>query len=135
MSKGILLVALGRDYNKLAYNLTKSIKQYSNLDVAVITDSSDREFLDAFDEVIKPRACDYIEDKQFNPFKLKTFMYEYSPFDETIYLDVDAVCLKDISSLFCPFKVQEVARYTKENAHTSDCVWFNNLKDIFITHS
>jgi len=131
LSKGILLIALGREYNKLAYNLTKSIKQYSDLEVACITDSTDGEFLNAFDHVITPKVCDYVEGKQFNPFKLKTFMYDYSPFDQTIYLDVDAVCLKDISNLFTSFKVQEVARYNYENAHTSDCVWFNNLKDIF----
>ena len=131
MSKGILLIALGREYNKLAYNLTKSIKQHNNLEVACITDSNDNEFLDAFDKVIRPKACDYIEGYQFNPFKLKTFIYDYSPFDYTIYLDVDAVCLKNIESLFCDFKIQEVARYDKENADESDCVWFDKLSNIF----
>ena len=129
--KGILLIALGREYNKLAYNLTKSIKKHNDLQVACITDSLDNEFTDAFDIVIRPKACDYIEEMQFNPFKLKTFMYDYSPFDETIYLDVDAICLKDISGLFSSFKIQEVARYTKDNADTSDCVWFKSLSDIF----
>lgn len=131
-TKGVLLIALGREYNKLAYNLTKSIKKHnSTLQVACITDSTDGEFLDAFDQVIKPRPLDYVEGYQFNPFKLKTFMYDYSPFDETIYLDVDAVCLKDISGLFCDFKIQEVARYDIKEADKSDCVWFESLLDIF----
>ena len=129
-TKGVLLIALGREYNKLAYNLTKSIKKHnSTLQVACITDSTDNEFLDAFDQVIKPRPLDYVEGYQFNPFKLKTFMYDYSPFDETIYLDVDAVCLKDISGLFSNFKIQEVGRYKKDDK--CDCVWFKSLPEIF----
>lgn len=132
LDKGILLIALGRKYNELAYNLTKSIKQHNpELQIAVITDSTDSEFLNAFDKVIIPKACDYVEDYSFNPFKLKTFIYDYSPFDKTIYLDVDAVCLKPIDDLFCKFKIQEVGRYSKETANKSDCVWFKNLEDIF----
>jgi len=131
-NKGILLIALGVKYNELAFNLTKSIKQHNpNLQVAVITDSDYPEILDAFDIVLTPNVNDYIEDYSFNPFKLKTFIYDYSPFEETIYLDVDAVCLKDISALFSNFKIQEVARYDKENADSSDCVWFDKLSDIF----
>ena len=132
LNKGILLIALGRKYNELAYNLTKSIKQHNpELTIAVITDSTDSEFLNAFDKVIIPKVSDYVEEYSFNPFKLKTFIYDYSPFQDTIYLDVDAVCLKPINDLFSPFKIQEVARYERKESHKSDCVWYKSLDDIF----
>jgi hypothetical protein len=132
MSKGILLIGLGLEYTRLAYNLTKSIKKHNpDLKVCCLTDSMDTELTKTFDTVIVPMPYEYIEDYRFNPFKLKTFIYDYSPFDETIYLDVDAICLKDINGLFCDFKIQEVARYDYENANTSDCVWFDSLTNIF----
>lgn len=131
MSKGIVLIALGLDYTKLAYNLTKSIKKHSNIKIACITDSNNTDLIEVFDEIIRPKACDYVEGYMFNPFKLKTYLYDYSPFDETIYLDVDAVCLKSIDDLFSDFKIQEVERYSEENIGKSDCVWFSRDVDLF----
>ena len=129
-TKGILLIALGRKYNELAFNLIKSIKKHNpTLEVAVITDSTYPEILEVYDHVIIPQPAHYIEDFVFNPFKLKTFIYDLSPFDETIYLDVDSICLRDISELFYPFKIQEVGRY--EKGDKCDCVWFENLDIIF----
>jgi hypothetical protein len=133
LSKGILLIGLGVEYTKLAYNLTKSIKKHNpDLPICCLTDITNPELLDVFDKVIKPAPFHYLEDGiVFNPFKLKTYIYDYSPFQETIYLDVDAVCLKDISSLFSNFKIQEVGRFSKETISESDCVWFKKDIDIF----
>ena len=132
-NKGILLIALGNEYAKLAYNLTKSINKHSpELKIAVITDNTNSDLLEAFNVVIDPTPIHYLEDGiTFNPFKLKTYIYDYSPFDETIYLDVDAVCLKPIDDLFSDFKIQEVGRYDKEALKGSGCVWFNKETDIF----
>lgn len=133
LSKGVLLIGLGTEYAKLAFNLTKSIKKHSpEIAVACITDNTNPEILEAFDSVIKPKPVHYLEDSfVFNPFKLKTYIYDYSPFDQTIYLDVDAVCLKDISDLFSDFKIQEVGRFSKETIKDSDCVWFKKGVDLF----
>lgn len=131
-TKGILLIGLGLEYARLAFNLSKSIKQHNpDLKVCCLTDQTDSHLLEAFDHVIEPKINHYLEEFSFNPFKLKTFIYDYSPFDRTIYLDVDAICVKDISELFFDFKIQEVARFNEENADDSDCVWFKSLKNIF----
>lgn len=131
VNKGIILIALGRKYNELAYNLIKSVKVFNpELKFAVITDTAVDEFLLVYDEVIIPETKHYIEDGHlFNPFMLKTYLYDYSPFDETIYLDVDAVCLKDISGLFSEFKIQEVGRFKKDEKTNS--VWFKSLEELF----
>jgi hypothetical protein len=130
LDKGVLLIALGPKYSELAFNLTKSIKKHNEgLPVAVITDCTYPEIIEAFDHVIRPKPIDYTEEMVFNPFKLKTFMYDLSPFEKTIYLDVDAICLGDISELFSKFQIQEVARHKKEDK--CDCVWFESLADIF----
>ena len=133
LSKGVLLIGLGVEYTKLAYNLAKSIKKHNpNLPIAILTDNTNPELLEAFDEVIKPAPFHYLEDGfVFNPFKLKTYIYDYSPFQWTVYLDVDAVCLKPIEELFNEFHIQEVGRYSKETISESDCVWFKKDIDLF----
>jgi hypothetical protein len=136
LDKGILLIALGHHYTKLAFNMALSIKKFSDIKIAVITDSDDEELLAPFDQIITPKIKDYLEGYVFNPFKLKTYIYDYTPFDHTIYLDVDGMALKDLTPLFkYDFKIQEVAKYNYENAHTCDMVWVTKvgkrLNDIF----
>lgn len=136
LTKGILLVAMGKHYTRLAYNMAKSIKQYSDIPIACITDDTEELLLSEFDQVIAPKIHDYLEGYVFNPFKLKTCIYNYTPFEHTIYLDVDGMALKDLNPLFeFDFQIQEVARYTYENAHTCDMVWIKKadkrLNDIF----
>lgn len=140
MDKGILLIALGKHYTQLAYNMAKSIKQFSDVKIACITDDKEEFLLEVFDIVIEPKLHDYLEGYVFNPFKLKTYIYDYSPFDKTIYLDVDGIALKDITPLFDnKFKIQEVARYNYENAHTCDMVWVRKvdkrLNDLMIAYN
>ena len=136
MDKGVLLIALGQHYTQLAYNMAKSIKRFSDVKIAVITDNTDTSLLEAFDVVIEPKTIDYVEGYAFNPFKFKTYIYDYTPFEHTIYLDVDGIALKDITVLFNhDFKIQEVAKYNYENAHTCDMVWVKKaglrLNDVY----
>lgn len=133
LSKGVLLIGLGTEYSKLAFNLTKSIKQHNpELPVCCLTDERNPEILEVFDEVIVPAPFHYLEDGvSFNPFKLKTYIYDYSPFQRTLYLDVDSVCLKNISDLFVDFHIQEVGRFSRETIKDSGCVWFKKDIDLF----
>ena len=136
MDKGILLIGLGRHYCQLAYNMAKSIKRFNDISIACITEEDDETLLEAFDEVIIPKIGDYMEGYAFNPFKLKTFIYDYTPFKHTIYLDVDGIALKDIEALFkFNFKIQEVGRYKIEEAEKCHMVWAKKagitIKDIF----
>ena len=136
MTKGILLIAMGNVYNKLAFNMAKSIKQFSDIQIACITDSTHDDILEAFDVVIKPQMCDYLEGYTFNPFRLKTRIYDITPYDHTIYLDVDGIALKDLSPLFdYKFKIQEVAKYDYSTSDDCQMVWTDKagktLKDLY----
>jgi hypothetical protein len=134
---GILLIGMGKNYSKMAYNMALSIKRKEpNLQIAIITDETDTSILEVFDHIIEPELDDYLEGVQFNPFKLKTFIYNYSPFDKTIYLDVDGICLTKFDKLFeHDFLIQEVARYNSENWDKCAMVWVRkankHLKDIY----
>lgn len=125
MNKGILLIAIGDNYHQLAYNLLKSIRKHSPLlKVALITDDSKPYYLKEFDQIIEPKLGDMLEGTILNPFKLKTLINQYTPFDKTLYLDVDSLCLKPIDKLFeHDFMIQEVGRYSYDEPLKCDMVW------------
>lgn len=137
MTKGVLLIAMGVHYSRLAFNLTKTIKKHNpGLKVAAITDCEDDFILDEFDEVLKPELEHYVEEFMFNPFMLKTWIYDYSPFDKTIYLDVDTVCLRNFEELFeGSFKIQEVQKWNEQNWDKCAMVWVKQagkkLQDLY----
>ena len=109
--KGIILIALGTPYYAhMAYNLAVSIKYNlnkfgHNIPIAIIRSNDslnqlrDRSIFDheiiIDEELIKRNGkVEYL--------KAKTLLCDLSPFDETVFLDADMICLpsKDISELF-----------------------------------
>ncbi len=103
-TKGVVLLAFGkRGYAFAAYNLAFSIKHFNpDIPVALLHDGvCNKELfnLKPFDHVIEmPPECFFHEGK-FMPAKVKVGLYEYLPFDGNLYLDVDAIALKDIQPL------------------------------------
>lgn len=93
----ILLVAFGkRSYWQYAQNLAKSIKHYSNVPIQLVCDSYVSNTIDrTLFDVVSVRENDYFMD----PCKVKLSLYDLSVFDKTLYLDVDAICLQDITPL------------------------------------
>lgn len=100
MKKGILLIALGHpNYYAMAAVLAASIKVNDDLPVCLVTDHTvpkQHEFLYAD---VKAPTKKSIEG---GLIKSKLFMYDFSPFDETIFLDVDQVVIegRKLSSVF-----------------------------------
>lgn len=134
--KGIILIGIGDYYQKLAYNLLKSIRKFSDIPVTLITDDLTPYFISEFDNVVEPKMCHYFESNRINPFKLKTFINEYTPYEKTLYLDVDTVCLKNFESIFdLDFYIQEVGRYTFDQHLKCHMVWVRKagltIQDIF----
>lgn len=87
-----------------------------------------------FDKIIQPDFDHAHENGVMNPFKLKTFIYDYSPFEKTIYLDVDGMFIGDAQILLSQtegveFQIQEVKRYTKESAKNAGVVWTKNKSE------
>lgn len=109
MSKGILLIAAGHpNWGKYAYNLLMSIRATEpSTKVSVAHAGAGLSHLAphmrmAFDKII-PIPTEYIEKHGHEEFiKAKTYMYNLSPYTETIFLDSDTIWLpkKTPSSVF-----------------------------------
>ncbi len=98
MRKGILLIAIGHpNYIKMAINLAAGIKlNEPGMEIALATNllppafAMERQLID---------VCVFVPDEYFTTdgkteyIKVKTRMYDLSPFDETIFLDVDMLWL------------------------------------------
>lgn len=82
-------------YGQFAYNLAHSIKDKMSIPICLVTDGLtglSREDLEIFD-IVK------IIDTPENPCLFKINLNKYTPFEETLYLDADMICLNDFSSL------------------------------------
>ena len=103
---GVVLFAFGkRGYYWAAYNLAFSIKSFNpNLSITLFVDSyvastSSCDLHRFIDDIVEIDNSDLYTENKFDPGKLKVSLYKYLPYDHNLYLDVDAVALKDITPL------------------------------------
>lgn len=96
MTKGILIYALGHpNYYRMAVVLAASIKSNDELPVCLVTDIDVlEEHSLLFDVVKKPTAASIKQRGKTEFIKSKLYMYDLSPFDETIFLDADQVVME-----------------------------------------
>lgn len=89
MTSGVILIATGKPYYiNAAYNLCLSLKaHHRELQVHLITD----EVFDFLNDVQKFWFDSVERIHSANPFQLKTQLYQLSPFDRTLFLDVDMI--------------------------------------------
>lgn len=107
MTKGIVLLAFGkRGYGFAAYNLAVSIRAFNNtIPITVYKDDVafgqvEQEKMSVFTDVKQiPNEILY-KDGKFDPGNAKVNLYDLYPYDLNLYLDVDAICLRDIEPLF-----------------------------------
>lgn len=106
MKRGITLIAIGnRGYFNWAVNMACSIIYYSpdvKIQLLVAPEfKADATSCGLFDIVTVLNRDSYTDsDNRLFPAKLKLSLYDYIAFDETIYLDVDGMVVKDITPLF-----------------------------------
>jgi hypothetical protein len=106
-STGVVLVAFGKpQYYWAAYNLAYSIKRFNkDLQIALITDSKERalyhchDLTNQIDVYVDLPEQHIYTNKKLDPGKAKVLLFDYLPFHYNLYLDVDAVCLKDLQPL------------------------------------
>jgi hypothetical protein len=107
--KGILLIALGNQYyGRCAYNMALSIKLndpsahislfYSEQSLKSLSDKH----LAIFDTITEVPENLYMQSGTRRYLNVKTYIYDLSPYDHTLYIDVDALWLpgKKVSNLF-----------------------------------
>lgn len=119
---GVLLISVGSHfYGVLAYNMAVSIRLKSDIPITLLADEQSLDMLmpqqrEVFTEIVEPKYADYSEERILNPLKLKTRIYDYSPYDKTLYLDVDGLFLgtkrfEDLLSELKDFQIHEVKRH------------------------
>lgn len=103
--RGILTLAQGHQrYIEMAVRLAQSIRLNSpGLPIAVVTDRSEKEMRLWFDAVVK------VDPQHGMGLVQKLFLYDYSPFEETIFIDADCLAVGDFSFLWDLFSTQEVS--------------------------
>ncbi len=125
MSKGVLLIALGHsNYGRMALNLAASLKTTDpNVQIALafagqsLNDIGHYPIGDYFDHFIPVGPECYTRKEKTEWIKAKTFMYDLSPFDETIFLDVDMLWHPQmpISNLFTQLGANKKLNLTFQN--------------------
>lgn len=139
--RGVVVIALGSTYyGGLALNLAMSIKTGSyETDITLIYNDSAighiKQYIHIFNQTIRI-PDDYIKSNGFDALlKSKCYIYDLSPYDETIYLDADTIFtpFKSITLLFEELKDVD---FTMGNRGISDLsldprlIWVDNDKFI-----
>jgi hypothetical protein len=103
--KGILIIAQGKQrYIDMARTISMSIKLSNpDLQLALVTDTTD-ERLKAYYHYIIP-----VDPSFGTGFSQKMRMYEYSPFQKTLFIDVDCMVIKNIDFLWALFEGQQMS--------------------------
>lgn len=112
MTIGVVLFAFGpRGYHFAAYNLAMSLKIVSpNVRIALFHNGK------GFGQIPDIRVFDRIHTLpddvvyskgKIDPAKVKTHIYDYLPYDENLYLDVDACALQPIEPLLAHLRKQK----------------------------
>ncbi|HEX8514897.1 MAG TPA: hypothetical protein VF868_01770 [Bacteroidia bacterium] len=103
-SKGVITIAQGSQrYINMAKELAISLNiSNPGLKKAIATDSKDNELQDLYDFVIPT-------DNDFGIGIIqKLLMFDYSPFEESLFIDADCLVLKNIDFLFDQFRENDV---------------------------
>ena len=127
-STGVVLLAFGKvQYYWAAYNLAFSIRKHSpNVSITVLFDDPGKALSQCHDLMkyvnhIGHIALDDIyTNKKLDPGKVKVNLYKYLPYDCNLYLDVDAIALKDIQPM-----IDELSQSGKD--YISHCVGYHTI--------
>src|SRR3990167_929155 len=144
MNRGIILIAAGHPfYGRYAYNLALSLKSTApDLPIALFYSGSGiSHFNDGMKSVfdsISEIPTKYITRKGLTEYiKAKTALYDLSPFDETIYLDVDMIWLpqRSIYQIFNQLKDVYFTIKTRGSVSLSDTIkpdhsWWANIEEV-----
>jgi hypothetical protein len=140
MNRGILILALGHpNYGKMAAALASTIKA-NNIDLKIHLAFADDalKFLSAnemklFDskKAISKKYYTISGEKKY--IRAKTFLYEISPFEETVFIDADILLLNNrIETLFNEIK-EDITFSNFGEQQNGDAMWANvdEVKNVY----
>jgi len=100
--RGFITIALGKYFSYLAYNLILSYRLNSscNIPFVVVTDSAGADLLNGlYDDSI------VVDNVSAKGYLHKLDIYEWSPFEQTIFIDADSMIIRDIADWFDIFEL------------------------------
>lgn len=132
--RGIVLISLGQPYYiRMAYQLAYSIKCNEDIPIHLLSNNSEyltEEQRKVFDKITEPPKEAYTKNGEADYLKAKTYLYDLSEFEETIFLDADMVALENlkISELFeklkdVDFTMANRGREDIKNANDKTSIW------------
>lgn len=131
MKKGILIYALGHpNYYKMAVVLAASIKFNDDLPICLVTDIEVKEeHTELFDIVTRPTSASIKQKGKTEYIKAKLYMYDLSPFEETIFLDADQVMImnRKLKPVFSELKDVDV---TISNTGPAENSFWADIKEV-----
>ena len=111
MSFGYVLFAIGEEYNRMAYALALSVKIHQNANVSLISDTLNQP--DIYDEVIKINPS--VFGGRFMAHD-RSFIYDLSPYDETVHIESDCLVLNNLDSWWNQLKSFDL-KFCKKIVH------------------
>jgi hypothetical protein len=91
VSQGIVYIAFGEEYDKLAAHTIEKSKRFVSIPITVLTNLKKRN--EKWKESPEINFV-FIDVPTENNREIKTLLYKYSPYDETLYIDCDSVIVK-----------------------------------------
>lgn len=136
VEKGVLFLAIGGTYAQWAANMAASVRYHNpSLPIAVVVDEKAKAYIPQhekaalYDYIIDIDPGDIQNEGKFSPGKAKLALYKYSPFEETIYLDVDGLTVRPLAGLFekCAGKdiSSQVNTISTESDESWPCQWMS----------
>lgn len=105
ISRGIITISIGDSfYNSLAADLARSLEVHCpDIPRAIITNRTDSpELSRLYQHLIQP------VDEESYAFSHKLLLNDYSPFEETLYIDADSLVFRDLGFIWEQYKDQSV---------------------------
>lgn len=147
-TRGVIIVAVNHhNYGKYAFQLAMSIKHTSpNMQIALAHDGAGASILNEtelsiFDKVIKVNPSILQDNGRRQVLRFKAFLYDMTPFDETVYLDADILWSPktSIDELFksipknCKFTMQnrgaiDLGKADDNQLNSAFSIWVNSKK-------
>lgn len=144
---GIILTALDSPYyGKYAFQLALSLKYTSpNVSIALLCNDKgmahlSKSELNFFDKIIKVNSVAVTSNGREATLKFKTYLYDVSPYDATLYLDADTLFnpKRSVDDMIaeipkdCVFTMQnrgcqDLAKLTDEQLNSRYTIWANSL--------
>lgn len=91
-TRGIVMVVFGEEYDRLASRTVAHSLRHTSLPITILTNLVKRcDFWPKAEQI----KFVHLDEKTNNNRCVKTLLYKYTPYDETLYMDCDAVIQRD----------------------------------------